>query len=259
MKVIAFGSCMSNLTITYLASDYGWEQTHSVHHNRNDSFIRYFIDQSSEMISKSFFDDLLIYKESTEREARMFLRNQYRETVGFHDLPVGDSTFFEDLETNSYDVILLDNFMDVSSKLLRHRSRKDLEQSPIFLNPGFYKNSDEVIAQFDWFCDFLTPIESARNWLRIYQWLRAMQPSAKIIFLPFHSCSSVSSPDRFRRIHDFYPALVDVATAERGLIIIPPLNVSDELTKGPIDWPHFQPPIYKALAGLVYLHTVGGW
>ena len=40
MKVLAFGSCMSNITVAWLKKDYGFERTHSVHYNISDSFLK---------------------------------------------------------------------------------------------------------------------------------------------------------------------------------------------------------------------------
>jgi hypothetical protein len=263
MKVMAFGSCMSNLTINRLVADYGFTQTHSVHHNRSDNFIRYFIDRESEMIPHDFFDGLLSYKSDTENQARMFLRNQYADWIGFHEIEKksANQNLFADLSTETIDVILMDNYMDISSKLMKCVSDVDLADRPLFINPGFYTNQEEVNSLFDWSGDFLTPEESAKNNVTIYRWLREQQPRAKIFYLTYHSCSSTDYPERFSRARYFYPALVKAAEGE-DLNIVPPLEVPPELTKGQIDWPHFQPQVYRALAGYVYLTTVsdrGGW
>ena len=262
MKVIAFGSCMSNITAAYLKDEYGFRQTHSVHHNRSDNFIRYFIDKTSDMIPISFFENLLIYKPDTSHEAREFLQNQYRDYVGFHGLqdirrPI-EGPFFADIAENNYDVILLDNYMDIASLLMRHRTIPEFRESPLFINPGFYENGDVVIDQFDWYDGYLTPEQSAQNWLKIYRWLRIHQPTAKIFFLTYHSCSSTSVPERYWRAFNFYPALTKIA-ADEDLHIVPPLSVAEDLTEGQINWPHFKMPVYRALAGYVFLHTVGGW
>jgi hypothetical protein len=253
---------MSNLTTAWLKTDYQFEQTHSVHHNRSDNFIRYFIDEVAEMIPEEFFSELLVYKPETELQAKEFLQNQYRDYVGFHGLQdtreKNSGNFFLDLKQNRYDVILLDNYMDVASKIMRHRTISEFSNSPLFINPGFYQNEAEVSSVFDWFGDFLTPKESALNWMRIYKWLRQLQPHAKIFFLTYHSCSSTSSPDRYWRAFNFYLELRRIAR-EEDLHIVPPLSVPEELTEGQINWPHFKMPVYKALAGYVFLNTVGGW
>ena len=83
MKVMAFGSCMSNLTIAHLKA-YGATQIHSVHHNRSDNFVRYFIDKTDEIVPKHLLDAALEYKEETEADARQYVINQYPDGVGYH-------------------------------------------------------------------------------------------------------------------------------------------------------------------------------
>lgn len=259
MKVIAFGSCMSNLTTAHLVHTYGFEQTHSVHHNRSDNFIRNFIDKSAQMIPMEYFDGLLIHKKEHETTARQFLRNQYQEYVGFHDLlqlKQEGQTLFTDLATKKFDVILMDNLMDVSALLMHPKELPEFTKSPLFLNCGFYENEKEIASKFE-YGGFLDPTASATNSLRICRWLRGFQPQAKIFFLCYHFVSSVGAPDRYQRIRDFYIQFAPRARAE-GIDVVPPLLVAPELTKGEVDWPHFQMPVYKALAGYVYLHTVGG-
>lgn len=256
IKTVVIGSCMSNLTVQLAPAELGLYQTHCIHHNRSDAFIRYFVDRSSEMIPRAEMDALLIYKEETERDAREILKNQYPETGGYFTIEsrreTPESTFLSDLTSKPVDLILLDNYMDISSKLMIDITRPTPESSPIFLNVGFYKNQTELMERFKFYGDYLTPAESAENWIRIYRWLRKMQPKAKIAFLCYHSVSSVAEPARFERLKGFYPELVSRSAGD-DLIIVPPLHVPDELTKGPVDWPHFQPPVYKALAGLAYL------
>ncbi len=251
---------MSNLTIASLKAMFGFEQTHSVHHNRSDNFIRYFIEQTDEMIPEEYFDNLLSYKPESEAQARQFLQNQYRKYVGFHgllDKKDPNTDFLIDLATYQFDVILLDNFMDIAARLMVHKARREFMRSPLFLNAGFYSNQAEILSLFDWFGDYLTPQESAENWLKIYKWLREFQPNAKMFFLSYHYCTSTSSPDRYRRAREFYPAFKAMTEGE-DIHVVPPLCPPLELTKGEVNWPHFEPPIYRALAGYVYLHTVGG-
>ncbi|GAB0117268.1 hypothetical protein [Acidisoma sp. 7E03] len=259
MKAMAFGSCMSNLTIASLVSLYDFEQSHSIHHNRSDNFIKYYIDKTASMIPEEHIDQILVYNPSSEKQAKQFLQNQYENHIGFHDLAHKKSpgkSFFVDFREQKIDVILLDNFMDVAARLMKSKDPL-YPDSPLFLNPGFYENRNDIESKFSWE-PYLTPEESARNWVKIYRWLRGIQPESKIFFLPYHYCTSKSVPDRFRRIRDFYPVLKD-ASAGEDLHIIPPLSPPVHLTKGAEDWPHFQKPVYRGLAGYIYLHTIGGF
>jgi hypothetical protein len=253
--VIAFGSCLSNITIANLVSDYGFIQTHSVHHNRSDAFLDYHVHQNRDMPPLDWMESKLVHKPDKEAEARQFLRNQYRSYLGFHDLSdrmVEGRSFFDDLRENQYDVILMDNFMDVAAKLAFSTLDYRYKNSPIFFNHGFYENEVELSREFH-HTDFLDPQQSAHNNLEIYKWIRALQPKAKIFFLPYHFCSSLEHGDRYLRIYNFYQKFSEIASIE-DLYIVPPPNVAPELTKGEEDWPHFQIPVYKALAGFIFLH-----
>ena len=261
MKVMAFGSCMSNLTIAWLTADYGFEQTHSIHHNRSDSFIRYYIDRSAAMIPQDYLEALLIPKPEMKTGADEFLHNQLEKYLGYFQLAERktrpDQTFFSDMMTTKLDLVVMDNYMDLASKLLYFRNLPEYRESPLFLNCGFYQNEADILRLVDWWGDYLSPQESAENFVVIYRWLRGLQPQAKFVFLPFHTSSSRNAPERFARARDFYPALVDAARGE-DLHVVPPLELAPELTKGEDDWPHFQMPLYRALAGHVYLATVAG-
>lgn len=251
--VAVIGSCMSNLTAARLEQMFGFEQTHCVHHNRSDAFLKYYVDRSHELIPKSTFSHLVMKPQFGAVE-QAILDNQYPDDIGYFQLQHRKrqgKSFFDDLRETKIDLILLDNFMDVASMLVEDTSDPEAAGRPLFLNVGFYEQERELTERFR-FTPFLSPLESALNWLRIYRWLRELQPQAKIIFLPYHSCSSVTNLQRYERIIGFSSIFSRVAVGE-NLIVIPPLNVPPELTKGEDDWPHFQDKIYDALAGRVYL------
>ena len=253
MKAAVFGSCMSNLVMARLQSNYGYEQTHSIHHNRSDVFIKYHLGNSP-MIPLEKLENILITKDEYSNEAVNILRNQYKKYLGLFQLEHNREkygNFIEYAVNQSWDFILLDNFMDVAAKLMFDYKEDPDQTMPLFLNPHFYKNENELAARFH-HTEFLKPEESAANWLKIYKWLRELQPKSKIFFLPYHSCSSTQHMDRFNRIKNFSNIFREISSNE-DIKIIPPLEVSENLTKGQNDWPHFIDKVYDALAGHIYL------
>lgn len=260
MKVISFGSCMSNITAKYLVADYGFVQTHNVANNRSDQFIKYFIDRSARQIPVEYFDDLLVHKHDMEKTARQILRNQYEEYVGFHELldrkMESNTTFFEDLSANEYDVIIMDNLMDISFLLMYPNELPDYHDSPLLLNCHFYENRAEVARKFTP-GNYLEPVDSAKNWIRIIRWIKELQPCAKIVFLCYHFVTSLSEPVRYNRIRDFYTEFTKLSK-NLNIDVIPPLLVPKEMTKGESDWTHFEMPVYRALASYVFLRVAGG-
>jgi hypothetical protein len=252
-KIAVFGSCMSNLTAARMIQLFGFEQHFCIHHNRSDTFLAYYIDRNKELIPKSYFDSLSL-KSGFGINEQSILENQYPEQLGYfqlNHLKKDRITFFEDFRDTQIDLILLDNFLDISSMLMEEISNPDLAGRPLFINLDFYEQSEELKKKFK-FTPFLSPLQSALNWLRIYEWIRKMQPHAKIVFLPYHTCSSLSNYDRYERISGFY-SLFSRLIADKDLILFPPLEMPEEKTKGELDWAHFQDDIYFALAGAVYL------
>jgi hypothetical protein len=147
--------------------------------------------------------------------------------------------------------------MDIAAKLVRWKTHEVYFDQKLFLNLGFYENEAELAPQF-WHDEFLTVEDSAANWIQIYHWIRERQPDAKIYFLSYHYCSSLESPERHARIKGFYSVFSRMAEG-LDLRVLPPLNVRAGLLKGEIDWPHFEPPVYEALAGVIYLDYETGF
>lgn len=254
MKSAVIGSCLSNLTAARLSADFGVEQTLCVHHNRSDSFVKYFIDRSAKMIDMEFLDNFLVDTDQFRVEARRFLENQQPDTVGYFQLQdrrrEGVDVFAE-LAEEPLDIILIDNFMDISAKLMQS-TRPEWANSPLFLNPGFYGNPDEIVENFK-FTEFLTAKESAENQNRIVQFIRQLQPKAKIFFLCFQYSTSEESPERMARAHAFYDEFKKVVAPD--IYLIPPLDLPADLQM-PGDWTHFENPrVYKAIAGYIFLTT----
>ena len=175
-RAVAIGSCLSNLTIAHLINDFGFQQALCVHHMRSDMFVQTVVDRGWQMIPAAFLDGYLQVKPEYDGPAQDFLRNQYPETMGFFTLnrPEG-ADFVRCMEEQSYDAVLIDNFMDVAAKLMSCVTRPEFAGRPLFLNPHFYANEAEICADFA-FGEFLEPAQSAANILRIAQWVRVRQP-----------------------------------------------------------------------------------
>lgn len=261
MKIAAFGSCLSNITIARMQR-FGFEQLLSVHHNRSDAFLKYFVDKSAPQIP---FDELMakfVFKPEHEAEARKYILNQYIEGLGYHDLlPLKEASgrnFIEELQTTKFDVILMDNFMDLASKLAVWKNHPVYGDSPVFFNFGSFENEKALLEEFDYTYDYLSGVQSAKNNLRIYKWLRKLQPDAKIVYMCYHWFSSTDNLRRTRDAQDFFQKISQLAMFE-DLIILPPLQMGEAWGKGTDDWPHFQDPVYEALAGYLFLHLCAGY
>jgi hypothetical protein len=262
MKVLAFGSCMSNLTAIRMAEHFGYERTHNVSHNRSDQFLRHFVDRTQRVIPLELVESIVEYDPADEAksfEARRLLRNQYAEHIGFHELEDRQrpgKTFFDDLRDEQVDVVLMDNFMDVAARLTGLRGLDEYADTHMFLVAHFYRNAEAVNGLLH-YGPYLTPAESAANQLRIFHWLRERQPGAKFFFLPYHSCTSHNAPGCYMRIRGFYEHFSALA-ADEDIHVLRPLELPMAAMEGEHDWPHFKPQMYTALAGYIHMHTLAG-
>jgi hypothetical protein len=251
------GSCLSSIPVAHLVTDYGFEEKFRIHHNRSDAFRGYFVDETWSIPDLAVLNHVFIKSSdpSIASDGTNFIENQVLPTVGFEgnlSYKKGQERFFDVLNKH-IDIILLDNFMDIASRLMTPTEKSSFRGSPLFINPQFYNNTGEIYEKFK-FTDFLTPTESAENWLAIYRWLRAKQPNSKIIFLCFPYATSRGVEERYRRAYCFYEKISNACSGE-DIDIIPPLQISDDLTNGKEDWYHVKPQLYKALAGYIFLRA----
>jgi len=256
MKVGHFGSCLSALPIAALVTDYGWKEAFRIHHNRSDVFVNYFVDKSHEQFDYAWLNDFLKAKPETAADAMSFVENQFVPWIGYENtlrhLVTPESNFPEDIKTMDVDVIVLDNFIDIAGCVWYPKDNPDKK---VFFAAHLYENLDEINEKWT-MSSYLTPQESAENWLKIYRWFRAVKPKAKIFFTCWSPATSRGNEPRTRRILDFYDVFYDMVKDE-DLYLLPPVNVPDELTNGPDDWYHVHKDVYKAIAGYIFLHTAG--
>lgn len=242
----------------HLVGTYGCKEVFRIHHNRSDQFVNYFVDRSEVPFEGTWLRDFLKPRPELADTAEAFLNNQYRPYIGYENTlkhkVTADSDFVKMLETETVDIIMLDNFMDVTSKILRLKSGESPERK-VFFPLHFYENIAEIEEKFE-FTDYLTPEESARNWIKIYKFFRQLQPKAKIYMVCWSNATSRANPERTDRILGFYDHVYDMAQG-MDLNIIPPLDVPDELTNGPDDWYHMASKMYQAVAGYVFTHAAG--
>lgn len=250
---MTFGSCLSSMTAENLKTHFSCNYICGIHHNRSDAFVRYYIENSSPMLPLANLEKSLTPLAEFGDAPKQFLRNQYPEYIGRlnHELDedVGNNNFVNRLNRVQYDLIILDNFMDISAKLMCPKLDHEFRDSPLFINPHFYENSDKIIDRFQ-FGEFLTAQDSAKNWLTIFKWLEAKQPNAKIFFLCFPYCNSAQSNERYLRAKNFFIEFEKI-TKDQNISVMPPPDVALELTAGD-DWYHLNAKVYTALAGYIF-------
>jgi len=259
MKIISIGSCLSHLTAKKLDFKYGFKLEHNIYHNRSDAIINYFVDKNRMQIPFELLSKMLTPKQEYLKISKKFLENQYLEkTFGYYELiKSSNQNFLYDIKHNSYDAILIDNLMDVAFKLAlptENSQFTDFSSSGVYLNLHFYENEEYLKSQFK-YDDFLTPQQSVNNHIKIISYLKALQPKAKIFFLPYHYSTSSNVPDRQIRMKLFYSIFKEYAFAN-NIYLIPPLNIKDDLILKDNDWTHYKDHVYEALASMIYLNLI---
>jgi hypothetical protein len=242
------GSCLSGMTAALLAADYGWKRLNHTIIDRSDLFLKYFIYRAP-MPSRALFETLFRLKPECAGEAHVFDR-MFRETTGRFELPADTRPFFENLEHERFDVLLLDNLFDTSNIKSVYRSLTGtLDFEHTF--PLHFCEDSSARADSNEFLPRLSPEESARSWAAIVRYLRSVQPEAHIMFLCMPASTLAGDPDRQARAKAF-PAALQAALGGDPLEIVPPFDIPPELTKLPDDPDHFDLRVYRALAGRVF-------
>lgn len=258
MKVATFGSCLSRNTANYLVADFEFEIMSCVFHVMSEQFVKYYVEKTHELPDLDWLESMFVANDDPKsvHYANGMLRNQYPEQMGLWEFSEQDIPskirFLDLIENHEVDLILLDNFIDMSSWPMFYTLDPKLSESPIQFVYHFYKNSEELLKKFR-FGGYVSPRDSAKNYLKIMEWLKKKQPKAKIAFLSFFGCTSDGNPERQQRALDFYRELSTIAPKE--FLVLPPLDVPKVLQiEG--DWSHVHNSVYRGLAGKLFVDFI---
>jgi hypothetical protein len=234
MKIITFGSCLSRYTANHFCRMFGGSVISSVYHNRSDAFVGKFLKR-----------DWIHYPESEIQKMLNdsgipILRNQYDEWIGMHNLKKR-TQLFETLDRGIGNLIIIDNFMDISARLL---SQNPNGQEGVFLRPQDFLVKDHKLV----LKDHLSIDVGIESMLSIVNYFRSKLPRAIIVFINFPNNIYESSPQKVARLKD-YESKFFIEDA----LIIPALKVHKKYQTE--EKSHFQPAQYAAYAGIVYHYT----
>ena len=232
-------------------ADYKWTRPNNAAVLRSDYFVKQFIEQNSYVPSHQEFASLVRWKPGMEAEGARWLNECYRDTVGHLEIPLENPGLFETLDNQKIDVILMDNLHDTNGALLY---RKGDAKGPTFEIPfsmSRCENEHDLQREFDYRAP-LTAEQSYANWVRIIEFVRMKQPAAHIIFFCSHTSTMRAQPERMKRAQDFY-ALLEPMADKLGITVVAPIELPPHLTKMPEDTDHFQLPVYRAMAGTIFL------
>ncbi len=169
-----------------------------------------------------------------EFTAYNLLLNQSVEGLGRHKLPHGIQ-FLEAIEKVSFDLILVDNFMDLVARLY------NVDGEDVFCS---YPNG-EAPAGFQ-LGERLTPQSAAENFNCLLRYLRKKQPRAMIVFLHF-PVNNYKSLERKQWAVAFQDSLVVPASIDIQYL----RKVAPALSRGR-EPQHFERKVYKRYAERIH-------
>ena len=238
MNIATFGSCLSRYTASHYTKLFGGKIISSVYHNRSDAFVGKFIDKNWKDIE---FDVLSSFLSKSTEDLNVdnlpinILKNQYEEWMGLHGLKKG-IPFIESVNNKLIDFVIMDNYMDLSARLMQHES-----SAKFFLRPkDIFINKEGWVKE-----DFLDPVEGASGMLKIVNFIRSKSPKTKILFINFPFNTYLESMERVERTKAY-----ENLFSEYDIRSIPCLSIHESFqTK---DKQHFKPQQYAGYAGMAY-------
>ena len=244
LRIVTFGSCLSRYTADHYIRFFGGKIVSSVYHNRSDAFVGKFIDKDWKIYDHAQIFPLLKNDnviENTDNQTSRLFRNQYPETMGTHNLSQG-TLLFDVLNQKKADMIIIDNYVDLSALLLRFGKT---DKEGVFLRPRDLK---ENYTDFT-LSDYLDPEHAVLCMQKIIAFFKEKIPSAMIVFMNFPYNTYDNKHNRITRTQEYEKLF----TLENGLVI-PCLTIAGALQTH--EKRHFKPEQYCAYAGMVHHYVI---
>ncbi len=151
-------------------------------HNRIDQFLDCFARNTHKPLD---WEDIThILKPGAEKsllaDLRLYLNNQTAKTIGRHAIDI-DTSFFEAVSIFREPLIVIDNYMDIASKLLEKKGRNQKG----FVNWGALKT--EKMTESFAIIDYIKPSHYIGELNEFLSYIRFLSPSAKIALVLFPS------------------------------------------------------------------------
>ncbi|EGR2840370.1 hypothetical protein AB2M45_003023 [Vibrio cholerae] len=231
-NIITFGSCLSRYVARSYKRLFSANIISSVYHNRSDAFLKG-IESGSFGLDNDFIDFIGTLK---NEDAHSIIQNQTFSGIGKHHLDV-EVNLFEALENNNVDIVIIDNFMDLSARLASPNGFSSCKD--VFIRKN---DVDDFDSRFT-LGEYIEPKDSIVNMHRICDFFLEMQKNIKIVFINFPHNTYDDVGRKYRTIEFFKGFKKD------GVIIIPPMNIPKIYRTDVAS--HFDESQYSAYAGII--------
>ncbi|HIQ27053.1 MAG TPA: hypothetical protein EYH42_00960, partial [Sulfurovum sp.] len=246
----SIGFCLSNMVVNRLLERFGGKKLFHVYRHRSDQFVHNYIKKDRPIIPREYIENNLKIKASNTTDpnfvsSQQMLDDQY-DKLGKHGVST-DRDFFEILENEKLDIIVLDNYVDMGA-ILAYPKLKGFESSSVFLRKYEYHNFDEYFT----FGKKLTNEESAYYFSEIIKYLKRLQPTAVIYFLHYPYNTYIDNPKRQIRAMEFE----DIFQSKFDNVVIVPAFHITKTFQIEDDPAHFDDSIYVAYGGFIHADFV---
>jgi len=256
-KFAILGSCLTNIPGVFLGNEYSWNRLNNAVVPSAKHFVDYYIDGTrtmpplGDLIGEFRLENPALTAEDRECITEWVTEN-YRDHIGLRGLPKSQPNLFENLENEVFDAILFDNLLDLRIPYWNYVGNN----LPPF-SFTFPVKDKRVPHIHDDFVEAPrpTPTEAADDWMRIVDYVRERQPSARLFFFCAPVVTNEGRPALQQAAWEFYLRFSTLARS-RDITVVPPLDIPRELTKLPQDQEHLDTAVYKAMAGHIYLSAV---
>lgn len=234
LNIITFGSCLSRFTVNQFINLYGGKLLSAVYNNRSDNFTSIYLDKTTTLVE---FKDLSSLVTLTDGQQLIFKR-QTLDEIGIYNNKT--KNLFDVIKNQSADLIIFDNFMDLTAKVVSLQYPNKTLSNPFFLTKA-KKGQDNLIIQ-----DYLPISNSISNFNKIINYFKSFYPKAKLVFLCFPTEGYALDHIIHQRRDDFNAKFFD---KNLDLIINCHVLSKANLTE---EKQHFKAPFYASLASTIY-------
>jgi len=246
---ISFGSCMAGSTIQAIREEFqpDIKFVSRVLHNRIDQFLDCFVKNTYRPLEWN--DISHIIKSSVSNDAlsdlRLFINNQSGSTIGRHAIDI-DTSFFEAMANSKEPLVVIDNYMDIASKLLEQNESKRKG----FLNWSAL-DTDRMTESLR-VVDYITPADYIKCLTELLSYFRLLSPNASIALVLFPSEIALnndrSSVEKSKKINEAIAHEASAISEHFNVVIHKSRTVTENDLVSPTDWSHYSKNYYHEIA-----------
>jgi hypothetical protein len=240
LNVATFGSCLSRYTANALFRMFPVSLLSCVFHNRSDAFLNNYVRGAYQLPEFDTLAERLVIDARHRGTMLQSIMNQYPEGIGLHNLQNG-VPFMKALDEESLDLIILDNYMDITPVLKTPVWEPDKH---FFVNTAHIQNAKEAFKPGG---HQLSIIEMMQNWTEIIRFIQKKQPQAALVFMhfPYNLYANERRHARCKRFEQVLnPKLLPECLIIKNQFIVP--RYMDGTAR------HYTEPQYTFYAGMIY-------